>query len=425
MKEKGKRITPESVFYFLSLTGIIGFLVYAFHTGRDAWIWMIQENNPAIRGVDFFTHMLFSRDPAAVYEVTSDVAGCFPPLIYFMYHFFFRLGYHPDVPYYQGWKAVSTDEGYFFVYVIYSLLVILLLYAAVQEIGRRKNRSKDSILLFLCLMFSASFLGSGLFVGNSTMIVVALLMFALLLKDSQSKAEREVALILFAVCAALKIYPAVFGLLYLKEKRWKEAARLTVYGIVLFLAPFAVFGGVKGFGLWISHIRNTMGLIEDGRIQFIKGAVYMVAIRLFGSPDAPAVGLAVKVLPLLFLVLMIALAAVSKNKNRTIFFLISAAVFFPTNSFRYTLCYYAIPLVFWLLSERENNTAEDWIKGICGGMIFTVPVFFGLVTGFRNSFGFYTLTYVELWLYSFAYILLAAEVIFEVVACLQRKPGQQ
>ena len=142
MKEKGKRITPESVFYFLSLTGIIGFLVYAFHAGRNAWIWMIQENNPAIRGVDFFTHMLFSRDPAAVYEVTSDVAGCFPPLIYFMYHFFFRLGYHPDVPYYQGWKAVSTDEGYFFVYVIYSLLVILLLCAAVQEIGRRKNRSK-------------------------------------------------------------------------------------------------------------------------------------------------------------------------------------------------------------------------------------------------------------------------------------------
>ena len=67
-------------------------------------------------------------------------------------------------------------------------------------------------------------------------------MFALYLKDRSSAASREAALILIAMAAGIKLYPAIIGVIYLREKRFKEAIRLVIYGLIIFLVPFAFCG---------------------------------------------------------------------------------------------------------------------------------------------------------------------------------------
>ena len=104
--------------------------------------------------------------------------------------------------------------------------------------------------------------------GNMSLLVLILLMYAMALKDSTKIWERETALLLFAMAAALKLYPAVFGLLYLISKRYKEAVRLVIYGALLFthqlygvlffFLPFVFFQGVHGFQIFLHNI-NAVG----------------------------------------------------------------------------------------------------------------------------------------------------------------------
>ena len=99
--------------------------------------------------------------------------------------------------------------------------------------------------------------------GNMSLLVLILLMYAMALKDSAKSWEREVALLLFAVAAALTLSPAVFGLLYLISKRYKEAARLIIYGVLLFFLPFVFFQGVLGFQIFLHNLNAVEMCIID------------------------------------------------------------------------------------------------------------------------------------------------------------------
>ena len=57
---------------------------------------------------------------------------------------------------------------------------------------------------------------------------------------SKNKWLKEFALISLAVAANIKLFPAVFGALLLKEKKWKEAVRAALYGIAMFVIPIFI-----------------------------------------------------------------------------------------------------------------------------------------------------------------------------------------
>lgn len=105
-------------------------------------------------------------------------------------------------------------------------------------------------------------------------LVLILLMYACAWMDSEKKAEKEAALILIAFAAGLKLYPAIWGVFYLAEKRYKEAIRLIIYGILLFFLPFIFFQGVDGF--WICFLNKkswqTIALLTSLMIIFVAAS---------------------------------------------------------------------------------------------------------------------------------------------------------
>ena len=93
--------------------------------------------------------------------------------------------------------------------------------------------------------------------GNSILVSLLFLLLFFYLKDSEKGYQREWALISLAVAANIKIYPAIFGLLLLAEKKYIKAFRCMIYGVILFVFPFFFFGGLKDIPLMFSNIFRT------------------------------------------------------------------------------------------------------------------------------------------------------------------------
>lgn len=397
-----KGFTPYHLFGTVSFIGIISFFIYAVVVGAYAFDWLIMNNNGGWQFGDYFQHMVFMQDAEHIYANISGVWGTFPPMIYIFYYLLHRLTSRGGNVM-MNWGDYQLSHYTLLVFLFYSIFLTLAFLYAVK-LWQKHGHYK---MLFICLLLSAPFFAGVYERGNSCLIVVVLILIALNWKDSELKFKRELAMILIAVSAGIKIYPAIFGLMYLKEKRWKEAIRLIIYGVVIFFSPFIFFLGKQGFLLWFQNILETFNVDCISRVQFIKGLVCTISYLTTGVPNEN-IGSSVSVF---FLLMMIFFAFLSNNRSRTVFFLCAAMTFFPSNAFRYTLCYFAIPLII-ELGENGTKKLEKFLptlEYIFYGLVFTIPTYWGMATGFRLNFSadYPRATYVEVWIYLMAYILLA------------------
>lgn len=403
-RRKGFHADARIAFYGISLLGIISFFFLVLYYGRPAYVWLVQENQPGIRFTDYFLHLTAAMDRNQLYQSVTDVrTGCFPPLAYLMYYFLYRL-----TP--LAFETVTTFEemefipGTLHVFTYYLIFSALLFFLGISRTGQ-KNLRRD-VSIFMLLMMSAVFFGSGYMMGNSAMLVLAMLVIAFALKDSGNARRRETALILFALCVGFKLYPAAFGLLYLKEKRYRELGRFILYSLALVFLPFAFFGGLAGLQAWIGNILGTMQSSDFGRLQYLKGVLFS-ALKLLLGQELPMLAAA---LSYLICVFWAVLAWRSKSALRSQFFLICMMVFFPSNAFRYSLAYFTIPLIAWLKEDpkKDPEKGPGWITMALYGLLFTVPTWWAAVDGLERRYEVYALTSVEICLYLTAYLLVAA-----------------
>ena len=404
---------PRTAFYAISALGIVSFFFLSFYYGRPAYVWMVQENQPGIRFTDYFMHLAAATDRHHLYQnITDPRTGCFPPLAYLMYYLLYRLT-PLAFETLQSFEEMELVPGTMQVFTYYMIFSALLFFIGIGRTGKRNVRLDAAV--FSLLMCSAVFAGSGYMMGNSSMLVLALLIIAFSLKNSRTAWKRETALVLFAVCTGFKLYPAVFGMIYLKEKRYAELVRLAVYSLALVFAPFVFFGGAEGLGVWLGHLGETMRSAPQndfGRPQYLKGILF-TALKLMTGQELQTTASVLTCLICAFWALM---AWKSRSALRTQFFLICIMVFFPSNAFRYSLAYFAIPLIAWLKEDRpaERKKGEAWTVMSLYGMLFTVPSWWVLTDGLDRRYDTYALTSVEICLYLTAYLLILAMTVFEL-----------
>lgn len=164
-----------------------------------------------------------------------------------------------------------NDQGYFLkmyhqpLFLFVTFLIIALLMIGIFETVR-KNVLGDKIVKYLVafsVVVSAPVL-STLERGNHVLLSFLLLAIFFFLMDSKNKVAREIAIISLALAAALKLTPALAGILLLFQKRWKESIRCAIWGVLLFVLPmFAFEGGALNFGYFI---RNSIESAQNHSI---------------------------------------------------------------------------------------------------------------------------------------------------------------
>lgn len=130
-----------------------------------------------------------------------------------------------------------SDNAAIYVTNMYTLFIVISLFALFYKY---LDRRVDKPLLVSASLFITS---SMLFAFCRMNLMLLALVFAMLFLEtykSDNKWIKYVGLLALALSANIKYFPAIFGLLLIKEKRWKDGIVCAILGIVLFMAPMLI-----------------------------------------------------------------------------------------------------------------------------------------------------------------------------------------
>lgn len=135
------------------------------------------------------------------------------------------------------------------------LLVYFVLTGSVILLYGLKSIGKNYVLPVL-LLLSAPFMYL-VERGNMLLMTVAFTSVFIAFYRHPRAIVREIAYISLAIAAATKIYPALFGLLLLRDRDWKGTRHCVFWGILLFVVPFFKWGGLEDIGIMFYNILHN------------------------------------------------------------------------------------------------------------------------------------------------------------------------
>ena len=238
------------------------------------------------------------------------------------------------------------------VFLVFNILILSSIMLRMLSKGRQVKTS-DYILVCLILI-------SGPFLfeyerGNSLLMALVFLFIFVYWHDSDCAWKRECALIMLALSAAIKLYPAFFGLLLLREKRIKEACRAVLYGLaVMFLPFFFFYDGINSMGHFLSNLflRNSVSMVSGYGYNLSFSTFAKIMYGFFTGNVLEKVPTICYIIPIL---LVLAVFFTSKEKWKQTFALCLLMTWIPGNSYTYVLCFFAIPFIQFFQCEEKKH----------------------------------------------------------------------
>lgn len=235
--------TTEMIKYFLIFFAGSLFIsvVMAAASGGESWKYMLFHNGPYTdMYMDFFNSI---RDGGSD-NVYSERNNIYPPLCVLIFRIFSKL-IDPELvsTHFKQRTRLQADQICMIIYILFALICIMSMIRLIESYANMKTQGKMktqaaviSFAMIICypVMFCLER-------GNILILSVILAMFFIFFKDSENKIIRELSYLALAFSAAIKLYPAIFGLSLIIEKKYKEAARLMVYGILVVGLPIVFF----------------------------------------------------------------------------------------------------------------------------------------------------------------------------------------
>ena len=126
-----EKMTPIRLFTLVSSIGIVSFLLFSVVFGHISFQWLCMTNKPQYMFLDYFEHVLYTADPAKLYENATREWGCFPPFIYMIYYLLYHmtsfLGLTPE-----HWRDLMAVEQALTVFMYYSIFVATSMLLSIQ-----------------------------------------------------------------------------------------------------------------------------------------------------------------------------------------------------------------------------------------------------------------------------------------------------
>ena len=244
-------------------------------------------------------------------------------------------------------------------------------------------------------VFSLFLTGPVLFAYQRLNLILLSLIFVLFyirFYDSNNKFLKEGALFLLAVAANLKLFPAVFGAILLKEKNWGAALRCFAYGALLFILPAFLTPAAKvaandlPTGDILSYSNSVVSFVAESSAMVgvsMKAIVHRIFAPVVSSQRILDAMMSVAVALCFVLSLMSFFFARKKYQGYLMLSLL--CVFIPTVSYWYAVVFLIVPLL-----EYYKEREKSYVISIC----------------FVCLFGFCCGYYSVLWPHRFEFLLL-------------------
>ena len=248
-------------------------------------------------------------------------------------------------------------------YIIYTIVLILGIYELLTAFCK-KNEAENKLIAF-SIIISGPFIFT-LERGNIILVALLFLLLYVLLYNSDNRKYRYLAYIALAISASIKIYPALFGLMIIYKKRYKEAMHTLILGILIFLLPFMAFDGIKSlkamiYGIFLSS--NIQGNLGMG-YNFSFTNLVKIFFALNGNLN-PQISGFVKIIPLF---IGITIFLISKEEWKKIFAITLLCTWLQEFSCTYTLLLFIVPLIVYL----RDNTSLSHVTDIFYRLLFLI-----------------------------------------------------
>ena len=236
-------------------------------------------------------------------------------------------------------------------YFLFVMTCLLMICFAVEIIVGENRQQKWLTALTILLSGPMFFL---LERGNILLIALAFSFVFIAFYDDETAWKRYIAYTALALAAAIKLYPALLGLLVLRKKRYKETVIVVLMGILFFSLPFFAFGGIK-------TIQNMLvGVTIASNIQADIGLGYNFSLINMVELFAACFGHRIESIPGWFSMLAVlgglGLFFVSTEEWQRIYAMVITGILFPSFSYTYTLTMLFLPMVvFFHRSSKEEQ----------------------------------------------------------------------
>lgn len=344
----------ERIFFGICIVNIfIMFIVILLTKGEVVHIMTYSESNFC----DFWTHirrLLFSE-----HIYITDADAIFPPLAYlFLKLFAYPLSYKVEAG--DTIEQIATSGYGILSLVMYLMLFGYLLNIAVNLFYKEGTLCQKYVLLGIFIT-SSTIWGFAFERGNLVIYAMVFLMLGLALRDSTNKVLREIALICTAASAGFKLYPALFGFLWIAEKRYKEAGRLIIYGLIAFFAPFPFIDGFK------HYVHTFIGYLNKNSFSYTS--IWGSAFRILGDNEYTRLLCRGIVIVIIGWALFLLFADGVNWKTITI--LTATHTIILPEHYIYTYVFIAIPLICFL--NETNKLKIDYIYAVLFALVFSIP----------------------------------------------------
>ena len=219
---------------------------------------------------------------------------------------------------------------------------------------------------WLCLTTAVSYPVFFSIAGGNLALLAAVCIGLFLM--AYEKAHYMQAAVWLGIASALKLYPALLGVLFLCDKRWREALACAATGVGLTWLSLAVFreGVVANLLDFLQKAEsyNVYGNLDLRRIMMNNNALLMLTGIPFYITSGGAATLEEMALhnevPRAILTALLALSIGScfwlRRRQDRVLLLSLWMVAYPYNSEPYNLTLVIVPLVYWLCRETKKNT---------------------------------------------------------------------
>lgn len=188
-------------------------------------------------------------------------------------------------------------------------------------------------------------------------------LFFLVYFNSENVYARHMALLALALAANIKLYPAIFGLLLLKQKRWKDAVICAMEGIGMYILPALILAITKGENFFLSigsNVRAILTYAEEaaGYTVSIK-AICARVMQLFGKTYDESCAWVTTLVLVIFLIITLFAFFITRMREKEMLFLSLICIMLPAVSYWYTIIFLFIPFCE-IMKRQTGNRWDLW-----------------------------------------------------------------